>query len=72
MASHDALFDFASANLDRQDEKAIALFNFCKYVCLKTQWAPQITHQNQAIILRQLCYAKMRFAVLIPGAKVKQ
>ena len=44
---------------------SIDLSSKCKYVHLKIHWAPQIMHQNIAIILQLLNYTKIRIAVLV-------
>ena len=48
-----------------KDDYDLVLRTRFKYVHLKSSRAPQITHQNLAIILRQLYYGKISFIVLI-------
>ena len=67
MRLHRIKKEFASANLHHLDENALVLSSRYKYVHLKTHWAPEIIHQNLAIILRQLYRSKISFKVLIPG-----
>ena len=71
----DVLFeaqnDFASANLHLQDQNVLPsqswIYSRWKYVHLKTHLAPQLMHQHLAVILRQLCYAKISQLVVVPG-----
>ena len=47
----------------------LVLKSKCKYVNVKIHWAPQIKHQNLAVILWQLYYGKISFIVMVGLSK---
>ena len=54
---------FAFANLYHWGEKVRVLFRWCKYYHWKTYREPQILHQNQAVILQQLCSGNIFYSI---------